>query len=192
MTDYMTMTADSPPTRSTAIKLYDESGFAGMRKAGRLAAEILDALVPHVVPGVTTGELDDIVRRMRDPALLEYVGRGLIQASVFPIPPGEDRRIDEHAVGPVAALPRVEHGLLLRAAALLVEVAATAGGGRRQRPDGEERAQALPDPRADGQRPERGAQVVLLGLAPGRDLRVFAVLEPAVGVGHKGAVARLD
>ncbi len=64
MTDYMTMTAESPPTRSTAIKLYDESGFAGMRKAGRLAAEILDALAPHVVPGVTTGELDDIVRRM--------------------------------------------------------------------------------------------------------------------------------
>jgi methionyl aminopeptidase len=60
----MTMTAESPPTRSTAIKLYDESGFAGMRKAGRLAAEILDALVPYVVPGVTTGELDDIVRRL--------------------------------------------------------------------------------------------------------------------------------
>ena len=35
-----------------------------MRKAGRLAAEILDALVPHVVPGVTTEELDDIVRQM--------------------------------------------------------------------------------------------------------------------------------
>ena len=30
-------------------------------RAGRVAAEILDALVPHVVPGVTTGELDDIV-----------------------------------------------------------------------------------------------------------------------------------
>lgn len=64
MTEYMTMTADSPLTRSQAIKLYDESGFEGMRKAGRLAAEILDALVPHVVPGVTTGELDDIVRRL--------------------------------------------------------------------------------------------------------------------------------
>lgn len=64
MTEYMTMTADSPLTRSQAIKLYDESGFAGMRKAGRLAAEILDALAPHVVPGVTTGELDDIVRRL--------------------------------------------------------------------------------------------------------------------------------
>ena len=64
MTEYMTMTAESPPTRSTAIKLYDESGFAGMRKAGRLAADILDALAPLVVPGITTGEIDDIVRRL--------------------------------------------------------------------------------------------------------------------------------
>jgi len=37
---------------------------------------------------------DDIVRRLRDPALLEYVGSGAIQASVFPIPPGEERRIE--------------------------------------------------------------------------------------------------
>jgi methionyl aminopeptidase len=79
MTEYMTMTADSPITRSTAIKLHDEAGFAGMRKAGRLAAQILDALVPHVVPGVTTGELDDIVRRMTldgggVPATLGYRG----------------------------------------------------------------------------------------------------------------------
>ena len=36
---------------------------------------------------------DEIVRTMRDPALLEYVGQGAIQASIFPIPPGEDRRI---------------------------------------------------------------------------------------------------
>ena len=36
---------------------------------------------------------DDIVRNQRDPALLEYIGRGAIQASVFPIPSGEDRRI---------------------------------------------------------------------------------------------------
>ena len=79
MTDYMTMTADAPVTRSAAIKLHDESGFAGMRKAGRLAAEILDALTPHVAPGVTTGELDDIVRRMTldgggVPATLGYRG----------------------------------------------------------------------------------------------------------------------
>ncbi|MBT2243784.1 type I methionyl aminopeptidase [Sphingobium sp. BHU LFT2] len=79
MTEYMTMTADAPVSRSTAIKLYDAAGFDGMRKAGRLAAEILDALVPHVVPGVTTGELDDIVRRMTldgggVPATLGYRG----------------------------------------------------------------------------------------------------------------------
>lgn len=36
---------------------------------------------------------DEIVRTLRDPALLEYAGQGAIQASVFPIPPGEDRRI---------------------------------------------------------------------------------------------------
>lgn len=37
---------------------------------------------------------EEIVRSLRDPALLEYVDRGLIRASVFPIPPGEDRRIE--------------------------------------------------------------------------------------------------
>src|SRR3546814_11990106 len=35
-----------------------------MRKAGRLAAEILDALVPFVQPGVTTAQIDDLVREM--------------------------------------------------------------------------------------------------------------------------------
>ncbi|HID88509.1 MAG TPA: VWA domain-containing protein, partial [Anaerolineae bacterium] len=35
----------------------------------------------------------DIVRRRRDPALLEYVGRDVVQARIFPIPPGEERRI---------------------------------------------------------------------------------------------------
>jgi Ca-activated chloride channel family protein len=37
---------------------------------------------------------DDIVRRRRDPALLEYVGHDLFQASIFPIPPGDERRIE--------------------------------------------------------------------------------------------------
>jgi Ca-activated chloride channel family protein len=37
---------------------------------------------------------DDIVRRRRDPALLEYVGRDLFQASIFPIPPGDERRVE--------------------------------------------------------------------------------------------------
>jgi methionyl aminopeptidase len=50
-----------------------------MRRAGRLAAEILDALAPHVVPGVSTQELDDIVYKMTIeggalPATLGYRG----------------------------------------------------------------------------------------------------------------------
>jgi methionyl aminopeptidase len=64
MTSYVSVTAQDVIERDGAIKLYDAAGFEGMHKAGRLAAEILDALVPHVVPGVTTEALDDIVRRM--------------------------------------------------------------------------------------------------------------------------------
>jgi Ca-activated chloride channel family protein len=37
---------------------------------------------------------EEIVRTMRDPALLEYIDRGAIQASIFPIPPGGTRRIE--------------------------------------------------------------------------------------------------
>ena len=37
---------------------------------------------------------NDIVRQLRDPALLEYVGRNAIQANVFPIAPGDERRIE--------------------------------------------------------------------------------------------------
>jgi len=64
MTQYITVTADELIERDGAIKLYDAAAFEGMQAAGQLAASILDALVPHVVPGVTTEELDDIVRQM--------------------------------------------------------------------------------------------------------------------------------
>lgn len=37
---------------------------------------------------------DEIVRQLRDPALLEYVGQDAIQANVFPIPPLSERRIE--------------------------------------------------------------------------------------------------
>ena len=36
---------------------------------------------------------ESIVRAQRDPALIEYIGRGLYRASVFPIPPGESRTV---------------------------------------------------------------------------------------------------
>jgi Ca-activated chloride channel family protein len=51
---------------------------------------------------------DEIVRQYRDPALLEYVGRDLIQANVFPIPVGESRQIE------------IRYGELLRASNGLV------------------------------------------------------------------------
>jgi Ca-activated chloride channel family protein len=37
---------------------------------------------------------EGIVRDMRDPALLEYVGQGAVQATIFPIPPRGERRIE--------------------------------------------------------------------------------------------------
>ncbi|MCX2982154.1 type I methionyl aminopeptidase [Halieaceae bacterium IMCC14734] len=43
---------------SVSIKSVEE--IEKMRVAGRLAAEVLEMIAPHVVPGVTTGELDRI------------------------------------------------------------------------------------------------------------------------------------
>ena len=39
------------------------------------------------------GIYEEIVRRVRDPALLTLEGHGMIRARVFPIPPGETRRV---------------------------------------------------------------------------------------------------
>ena len=43
-----------------AVTLHNPADFDGMRRAGRLAAEVLDLLVPLVKPGVTTAALDKI------------------------------------------------------------------------------------------------------------------------------------
>ncbi len=79
MTSYLTLDGAAATERTTAIKLHGPEGFAGMRAAGRLAAEVLDALVPHVVPGMETDELDRMVREhmLRGggvPATLGYRG----------------------------------------------------------------------------------------------------------------------
>jgi Ca-activated chloride channel family protein len=36
---------------------------------------------------------EEIVRRQRDPALVEWMGHGLLRTRIFPIQPGEERRI---------------------------------------------------------------------------------------------------
>jgi methionyl aminopeptidase len=56
-----TALADAP-VRTNGIKIHGAEAFEGMRRAGKLAAECLDMLVPHVKPGVTTEYLDDLAR----------------------------------------------------------------------------------------------------------------------------------
>lgn len=61
------------------IKVHGPEGYEGMRKAGRLAAECLDFITPHVVPGVTTEALDRLCHeficdRGAIPAPLNYRG----------------------------------------------------------------------------------------------------------------------
>jgi methionyl aminopeptidase len=46
------------------IRIYEDADFEGMRKAGRLAAEILDRIAPHVQPGAATADLDKLVEDM--------------------------------------------------------------------------------------------------------------------------------
>jgi len=80
MTQYISVASDDQvEAKNGVIKLHGPDGFAGMRRAGRLAAEILDGLAPIVQPGVTTKAIDDFVfSAMRDagavPATLGYRG----------------------------------------------------------------------------------------------------------------------
>lgn len=46
------------------IRIHEDADFAGMHKAGRVAAEILDRVAPLVVPGATTGELDAFMTKL--------------------------------------------------------------------------------------------------------------------------------
>lgn len=57
------------------IRLYEPADFAGMHKAGRVAAEILDMLGPLVVPGATTETLDEVINA-------EVTQRGVISATI--------------------------------------------------------------------------------------------------------------
>ena len=81
MLEYLPVSSDVPMTRTGAIKLYGPEAFAGMHRAGRLAAETLDMLVPHMVPGTTTAEVDRLIYDFVTahgavPATLGYRGYG--------------------------------------------------------------------------------------------------------------------
>ena len=79
MNEYQTIDSETEVYRDGTIKLHGPDGFEGMRKAGRLAAEILDAMPELVKPGVTTTSIDDAIRGMMldagaVPATLGYRG----------------------------------------------------------------------------------------------------------------------
>ena len=44
--------------RPMSIIIKDAAGIAAMREACRLASEVLDAITPHIQPGITTLEID--------------------------------------------------------------------------------------------------------------------------------------
>jgi len=50
--------AVAPVKNTGQIRLHGEEGFAGMRKAGALVAEALDAVAPLLEPGTTTNRID--------------------------------------------------------------------------------------------------------------------------------------
>ncbi|MBU4433541.1 MAG: type I methionyl aminopeptidase [Alphaproteobacteria bacterium] len=71
---------DDAFVRTHEIRVHeDEEAWEGMRAAGRLVAEALDMITDHVRPGITTGEIDDLVREFTLdhgalPACLGYKG----------------------------------------------------------------------------------------------------------------------
>lgn len=70
---------EAPSRKTGQIKIHGEDAFAGMRKAGRLTAEALDLITPHVRPGITTEEIDTLVFEFAVsngayPAPLDYRG----------------------------------------------------------------------------------------------------------------------
>jgi methionyl aminopeptidase len=57
------------------IRIYEDSDFVGMQRAGEVAAEILDMVAPLVKPGVTTSVIDDFIRE-------EIERRGVVSATI--------------------------------------------------------------------------------------------------------------
>jgi len=69
----MERTNQPPDPESAGIVCHGPADFAAMRRAGRLAAETLDFIAPHVVPGIATETLDKLCHEF-------IVGHGAISA----------------------------------------------------------------------------------------------------------------
>ena len=51
---------DTTSDAEGVIEIHGPEAFTAMRKAGRLAAQVLDYITPFVVPGARTGDLDEL------------------------------------------------------------------------------------------------------------------------------------
>ena len=65
--------------QDSGIVIHNNENIISMRKAGKLAAEVLDYIIPFVIPGVTTEKLDKkchefIIKNNAIPAPLNYKG----------------------------------------------------------------------------------------------------------------------
>lgn len=80
--DFPAQLAIMPPMtylNADGITIHKQADFDGMRRAGRLAAEVLDMIGAHIAPGVSTGYLDTLchdfmIARGAEPATLGYRG----------------------------------------------------------------------------------------------------------------------
>ncbi len=77
------------------------SDFAMYVDGARLEAKVLDREQAREI-------YENIVRRQRDPALLEYIGRGAFQARIFPIQPHTEKRVEIS----YAQILKIENGLV--------------------------------------------------------------------------------
>src|SRR5579859_3204094 len=104
------------------VKLHDAEDFEAMRRAGRVAAQALDFITPHVRPGVATGELDRLLDEyMRSQyAVAATIGyRGYRHASCISVNhvvthgiPDDGKRLAEGDILNIDVTPRLDgwHG----------------------------------------------------------------------------------
>lgn len=95
------------------------SNFSLFQGEQELRGETMDA-------GQARSIYEEIVRRKRDPALIELAGHGLIRARIFPIAPGETRKI---TLRYSQVLERIGDGLQYRFAAGVARGPGSASGG---------------------------------------------------------------
>ncbi len=76
-----------------------EADYVFPLPAGAAFEDLKLSINGELVAGETMGAerarsiYEDIVRRQRDPALVEWIGSGMLRARIFPIQPGEDKKV---------------------------------------------------------------------------------------------------